>query len=147
MQHQSPEAEPTGGSLPPKGDAACRHPAHPAGLPTMTSKASDPHGPLARSSLLPRRPPHEDDDRLVEIIAALPAAENGTRHSVAGICNGNGQVYRRVELFSALELFLFIARLNALGFVQESGVRAGKYAYDVVFRKVPRRRPAAATIA
>ncbi|MEJ8840168.1 hypothetical protein [Ramlibacter sp. AN1133] len=96
---------------------------------------------------MPRRPRHEDDDRLLEIIASLPPAEGGARHSVAGICNRNGQVYRRVELFSALELFMFIARLNALGFVQESGARAGKYSYDVVFHKVPKRRPSGATIA
>jgi hypothetical protein len=110
----------------------------------MSSKASEFHGQPPRSSLLPRRPRHEDDDRLLEIIASLPAAPAGTRHSVAGICNRNGQVYRRVELFSALELFMLIARLNALGFVQESGARAGKYAYDVVFHKVPKRRASAA---
>ena len=112
----------------------------------MTRQASDPHGHSPRSSLLPRRPCHEDDERLLQIIAGLPPAPEGSRHSVAGICNHNGQVYRRVELFSALELFLFIARLNALGFVQESGARAGKYAYDVVFRKVPKRRPSATAV-
>jgi hypothetical protein len=121
--------------------------AHPAGLQTTTSQASDPHGPSPRTSLLPRRPRHEEDERLLEIIASLPPAPDGSRHSVAGICNRNGQVYRRVELFSALELFLFIARLNAMGFVQESGARAGKYAYDVVFRKVPKRRPPATAVA
>ncbi|GAB3645229.1 hypothetical protein GCM10028813_02440 [Ramlibacter alkalitolerans] len=96
---------------------------------------------MPRSSLVPRRPRHEDDDKLLAIIASLPPAAAGARHSVAGICNHNDQVYRRVQLFSALELFLFIARLNALGFAQESGARAGKYAYDVVFRKAPKRPP------
>jgi hypothetical protein len=112
----------------------------------MTSTASEPDGTLPRSSLVPRRPRHEEDERLLEIIAGLPPAPPGARHSVAGICNRNGQVYRRVELFSALELFMLIARLNALGFVQESGARAGKYAYDVVFRKVPKRRPPATAV-
>jgi hypothetical protein len=107
-----------------------------------THPANAPPGVPPRSSLLPRRPLHEDDQKLQAIIASLPPpAPGGARHSVAGICNRNGQVYRRVELFSALELFMFIARLNALGFVQEPGARAGKYAYDVVFRKVPKRRP------
>jgi hypothetical protein len=117
---------------------------HPPGLPTtITTQAGESHGESPRSRLLPRRPRHEDDERLLAIISSLPAAPEGARHSVAGICNRNGQVYRRVELFSALELFLFIARLNAMGFVQESGARAGKYAYDVVFRKVPKRRASA----
>jgi hypothetical protein len=115
-------------------------------LQIMTSKASEPDGPPPRSSLLPRRLRHEDDERLLGIIASLPRTEGGTPYAVAGICNRNDQVYRRVELFSALELLLLIARLNALGFVQESGARAGKYAYDVVFRKVPKRRPSAAAI-
>lgn len=106
----------------------------------MARKASTPLGESPRSNLLARRPRHEDDDKLLAIIASLPAADAGGRHAVAGICNRNGQVYRRVELFSPLELLLFIARLNALGFVQESGARAGKYAYDVVFRKLPKRR-------
>jgi len=113
----------------------------------MTAKASAPQGESPRSSLLARRPLHEDDGKLLEVIASLPPAPHGARHSIAGICNRNGQVYRRVELFSALELFLLIARLNALGFVQESGMRAGKHAYDVVFRKVPKRRPATDAIA
>ena len=113
----------------------------------MTSKASEPHGESPRSSLVPRRPRHEDDDKLLEIIASLPRATAGARHSIAGICNRNGQVYRRVELYSALELFMLIARLNALGFGQESGARAGKYAYDVVFTKVPKRRPSDASFA
>ena len=113
----------------------------------MKPEASVPPEELHRSSLLPRRPRHEDDEKLLAIIASLPPAPGGSRHSIAGICNRNGQVYRRVELFSVLELFMFIARHNALGFVQESGPRAGKYAYDVVFRKVPKRRPSAATIA
>lgn len=93
-----------------------------------------------RTRLLPRRARHEDDPRLLDIIRSLPAAAEGDRQSIAGICNGNGQVYRRIELFSALELFMLIARFNALGFSQESGARAGKYGYDVVFRKLPRRR-------
>jgi hypothetical protein len=115
--------------------------AHPAALlPIMKPKASEPPGESPRSSLLARRVRHEDDEKLLEIIAGLPAASGGARHSIAGICNNYGQVYRRVELFSALELFMLIARLNAMGFVQESGVRAGKYAYDVVFHKVPKRR-------
>jgi hypothetical protein len=112
-----------------------------------TSQHSVPPEETPRSSLLPRRPRHDDDEKLLAIIASLPRAPGGTRHSVAGICNRNGQVYRRVELFSALELFMFIARLNALGFVQESGARAGKYAYDVVFRKVPKRRPSPTPVA
>ncbi|HET8746923.1 MAG TPA: hypothetical protein VFM98_15055 [Ramlibacter sp.] len=97
-------------------------------------------GGSPRSSLLARRPLHEDDEKLLQVIASLPTAPSGGRHAIAGICNRNGQVYRRVELFSALELFVLIARLNALGFVQESGMRAGKHAYDVVFRKLPKRR-------
>ena len=95
-----------------------------------------------RTTLLPRRTRHEDDPKLLAIISSLPSssASGGERQSVAGICNGNGQVYRRVELFSALELFMLIARFNALGFTQESGARAGKHGYDVVFRKVAKRR-------
>lgn len=109
----------------------------------MSPAASAPPGASPRTSLLARRPRHEEDEKLLAVIAGLPAAASATRHSIAGICNGNGQVYRRVELFSALELFVLIARLNALGFLQESGIRAGKYAYDVVFRKAPRRASAA----
>ena len=95
---------------------------------------------MPRTRLLARRAPHEEDERLLEIIAGLPPAAAGERHSVAGICNREDQVYRRIDLFSVLELFILIARFNALGFVQESGLRAGKHAYDVVFRKVPKRR-------
>jgi hypothetical protein len=120
---------------------------HPHRLSLSTiPPASVPHEDMSRSSLLARRPRHEDDEKLLAIIASLPPAPDGARHSVAGICNRNGQVYRRVELFSVLELFMFIARLNALGFVQESGARAGKYAYDVVFRKVPKRRPSSTAV-
>ena len=93
-----------------------------------------------RTRLLPRRARHEDDTRLLALITSLPSPSGGDRPSVAGICNGNGQVYRRVELFSGLELFMLIARFNALGFSQESGARAGKHGYDVVFRKVAKRR-------
>lgn len=94
-----------------------------------------------RTRLLPRRTRHEDDPKLLAIITSLPSSSSGgERQSVAGICNGNGQVYRRVELFSALELFMLIARFNALGFTQESGARAGKHGYDVVFRKIAKRR-------
>jgi hypothetical protein len=125
--------------------------AHPASLLIKTHPANVSPGEPPRSSLLPRRPLHEDDQKLLAIIASLPSApalaSGEARHSVAGICNRNGQVYRRVELFSALELFMFIARLNSLGFIQEPGARAGKYAYDVVFRKVPKRRRSADDIA
>jgi hypothetical protein len=107
----------------------------------MTPKAREPPVVSARTTLLPRRARHEEDDRLVETIASLPPTRGGSRHAIAGICNHEGRVYRRVELFSTLELFVLIARLNTLGFVQESGARAGKYAYDVVFHKVPKRRP------
>jgi hypothetical protein len=107
----------------------------------MSREASAPPGDLPRTSLLARRVRHEEDERLMEIIAGLPRAAGGTRHAMAGICNRDGQVYRRVELFSALELLMLSARLNAIGFVQQSGARAGKYAYDVVFRKVPKQRP------
>jgi len=109
--------------------------------PTMTIKAREHASEIPRTRLLARRMPHEDDDRLLEVIAHLPPAANGERHCIAGICNDLGQIYRRVELFSALELFILIARLNAMGFGQESGARAGRHAYDVVFRKVAKRRP------
>ena len=108
--------------------------------PTMTPTPREQPTEPPRTRLLPRRARHEDDSRLLAIIAALPAAAGGDRQSVAGICNGHGQVYRRIELFSALELFMLIARFNALGFSQESGARAGKHGYDVVFRKLPKRR-------
>jgi hypothetical protein len=113
----------------------------------MSPRAREPPTESPRTTLLVRRSPHGDDERVVEIIASLPSVPGGSRHALAGICNPDGQVYRRIELFSVLELFILIARLNALGFAQESGARAGKYAYDVVFHKVPKRRPSIATVA
>lgn len=108
--------------------------------PNMTpTPREQPTEPL-RTRLVPRRARHEDDSRLLDIITNLPASAGGDRQSIAGVCNGHGQVYRRIELSSALELFMLIARLNALGFSQESGARAGKHGYDVVFRKLPKRR-------
>ncbi|GAB3773514.1 hypothetical protein GCM10028796_46030 [Ramlibacter monticola] len=104
--------------------------------PTPREQPAEP----PRTRLLPRRARHEDDPRLLDIITSLPPVPDGARQSLAGICNGHGQVYRRVELFSALELFMLMARFNALGFAQESGARAGKHGYDVVFRKLPKRR-------
>jgi hypothetical protein len=106
----------------------------------MNPTAREQEGETPRSRLLARRALHDDDARVLDIIASLPPASTGERHSVAGICNSQDQDYRRVDLFSVLELFMFIARLNALGFVQESGLRAGKHSYDVVFRKLPKRR-------
>ena len=107
----------------------------------MTPTPRDQPAEPSRTRLLPRRARHEDDSRLLDIITSLPPpASGGERQSLAGICNVQGQVYRRIELFSALELFMLIARFNALGFAQESGARAGKHGYDVVFRKLPKRR-------
>jgi hypothetical protein len=106
----------------------------------MTSVLREQPAEPPRTRLLPRRAKHDEDARVLAIVCGLPPAIGGERQSIAGVCNGNGQVYRRIELFSALELFMLIARLNALGFAQESGARAGKHGYDVVFRKVGKRR-------
>jgi hypothetical protein len=89
-----------------------------------------------RTQLIGKNFPASCDREALAVIHSLPAPDAGEGLWVVGVADPAGRVYRRVQLFSAIELLHFTARMNAAGFAQWRGVR--RTAYESVFVKTRR---------
>lgn len=106
-----------------------------ASRPCIRKPALPPPAPYDRTRLLRGRVPAAFDAEVVAIVRSLPFAARRVLCCV-GVLNEAGQLYRRVDLFSPLELLEFTARMNAAGFGKLATLRGGvSKAYEAVFAR------------
>lgn len=86
-----------------------------------------------RTQLIGRDFPARYDMEVLSVIHSLAPAYAREGRWLVGIADPTGRLYRQVQLFSAIELLHFTARMNAAGFAQRRGLR--RTSYDSVFVK------------
>jgi hypothetical protein len=93
---------------------------------------------IARTQLLAGRSAAEFDPQVLEIIRGFPQPQPGGTLTSIGVADETGHIYRRIDLFSPIEVLVLQAKLNAAGFSQHPAWRGASHrVYVGVFQKGP----------
>lgn len=100
----------------------------------------------ARSRLLPGREVALGDEKIVRLLAADTSLPEGdlARQERLGILNAHGQVYREIDVYSAIEVLQLTAKLNSMGYSINAGALESKRRYARIFWRKPsaKKKPA-----
>lgn len=102
---------------------------------------------FARSRLLPGREIGPDDEKIASLLAAHTPLPEGdlARHERLGILNAHEQVYREIDVYSAIEVLQLTAKLNSIGYsINSRGLESKRARYARIFWKKPaaKKKPA-----
>jgi hypothetical protein len=90
----------------------------------------------AATALLPNANPRDDDAAVLAAIDALPGLDQEAQPVFrAGICNGQGFIYRAVVLYSMHDVLHLSTALSRAGFSFEGAKGSGPRVFDGLFTK------------
>jgi hypothetical protein len=90
-----------------------------------------------KTHLLLRRVRGSDDARVLACLEGLPSGlpDSAKDWELVGIANDSGEIYRVVQVRTALQMIALTARLNALGYSVDTERQSRSYRYARVFSR------------